>query len=153
MANTRNGRGFFKAIRSKISSGKEFGFFAFDIVQTRQPGNQTTGKPEAETHSEKHQLLRRLGFKVDNHEQQCKTLDEVMEFAGKIEKIRKDFPFGTDGVVVSVNSLELQSFLGVVGKAPRYMVAYKYPAEKATTIITGIFFNVGRTGVLTPVAV
>ncbi|MEK7618331.1 MAG: NAD-dependent DNA ligase LigA [Patescibacteria group bacterium] len=154
LANTRNAAaGSLRQLDPKLAAERNLDFFAFDIVQTRQPGNQTTGKPEAETHSEKHQLLRRLGFKVDNHEQQCKTLDEVMEFAGKIEKIRKDFPFGTDGVVVSVNSLELQSFLGVVGKAPRYMVAYKYPAEKATTIITGIFFNVGRTGVLTPVAV
>ena len=71
-----------------------------------------------------------------------------MEFVSKIEKIRKDFPFGTDGVVVSVNSWSCK-VLGVVGKAPRYMVAYKYPAEKATAIITRIFFNVGRTGVLT----
>jgi DNA ligase (NAD+) len=61
-------------------------------------------------------------------------------------------PFGTDGVVVSVNQQELLEMLGVVGKAPRFMAAYKYAAEKATTKVLDIKVNVGRTGVLTPLA-
>ena len=82
-----------------------------------------------------------------------KYIGEVEKFVGEIEKIRPDFPYGTDGVVVSVNDLALQERLGIVGKAPRYMAAFKYPAEKATTVIKEIKFNVGRTGVLTPLAV
>jgi DNA ligase (NAD+) len=98
-------------------------------------------------------LLRELGFRVDGHEKVCLNLSEVEKFVDEIEKIRKDFPFGTDGVVISVDSIFLQSKLGVVGKAPRYMAAYKYAAEKATTSVKEIKFNVGRTGVLTPLAV
>ncbi|MDD5156126.1 MAG: NAD-dependent DNA ligase LigA, partial [Candidatus Omnitrophica bacterium] len=108
---------------------------------------------DLKTHSEKHKLLRELGFRVDSHEQKCKSLAEVEKFIEKIGKIREGLPFGTDGVVVSVDNLEYQDRLGVVGKAPRYMAAFKYPAEKATTVIKEIKVNVGRTGVLTPLAV
>lgn len=66
--------------------------------------------------------------------------------------MRDDLPFGTDGVVIQVNDTRLQAELGVVGKAPRYAVAYKYPAERATTVLRDITMSVGRTGVLTPVA-
>ncbi|MCX6747462.1 MAG: helix-hairpin-helix domain-containing protein [Candidatus Nomurabacteria bacterium] len=67
--------------------------------------------------------------------------------------MRPDFDYGTDGIVISVDDLNVQETLGVVGKAPRYMVAFKYPAEKATTIVRDIKVNVGRTGVLTPLAI
>ncbi|MBI2627477.1 NAD-dependent DNA ligase LigA [Candidatus Nomurabacteria bacterium] len=67
--------------------------------------------------------------------------------------MRPNFPYGTDGIVISVDDLKLQEVLGVVGKAPRYMVAFKYPAEKATTLVKEILINVGRTGVLTPLAI
>ncbi len=93
-----------------------------------------------------------MGFKVDRREKVCLNLPEVEKFIDEIEKLRPDFFYGTDGVVVSVDDLSLQERLGVVGKAPRYMAAYKYPAEKATTVIKDIKFNVGRTGVLTPLA-
>ena len=83
----------------------------------------------------------------------CKNLKEVESFIKKFEKIRPNFPYGTDGVVISVDDLKLQEILGVVGKAPRYMAAFKYPAERATTIVKDIKVNVGRTGVLTPLAI
>ena len=67
--------------------------------------------------------------------------------------MRDNFPYGTDGIVISIDNLKLQDTLGVVGKAPRYMIAFKYPAERATTIVEDIFVNVGRTGVLTPIAI
>jgi len=104
-------------------------------------------------HSEKHILLKKLGLKVDSNEIVCKNLGEVINFIKKFEKIRPNFPYGTDGVVISVDDLKLQEVLGVVGKAPRYMSAFKYPAEKATTIVKNIKVNVGRTGVLTPLAI
>jgi DNA ligase (NAD+) len=89
---------------------------------------------------------------VSEHEAKGKTLKEVEVFIEAIAKKRESLPFGTDGVVISVDDLELQKALGVVGKAPRYMAAFKYPAEKATTVVTGITVQVGRTGVLTPLA-
>ena len=147
-ANTRNAAaGSLRQLDAKLAAERRLDFFAYDIVQLL-----TSGKLLVTRHSEKHQMLRKLGFKVDSHEQVCKNLSEVEKFVEKIEKVRKDFPYGTDGVVISVDDLNLQSRLGVVGKAPRYMTAFKYPAEKATTSIKDVIFNVGRTGVLTPVA-
>src|SRR5450830_90298 len=98
-------------------------------------------------------MLRNLGFKVEKLEAKCKNLDKVISFIKKFEIVRPNFPFGTDGIVISVDDLKLQEILGVVGKAPRKMVAFKYPAEKATTIVKDIKINVGRTGVLTPLAI
>src|SRR3989339_1981852 len=105
------------------------------------------------THSEKHEMLRNLGFKVEKLDAKCGNLEEAIKFIKKFEEIRPDLPYGTDGIVVSVDDLKLQEMLGVIGKAPRYMVAFKYPAEKATTVIEDVKVNVGRTGVLTPLAI
>lgn len=147
-ANTRNAAaGSLRQLDPKLTFERRLDFFAFDIVEIR---NQ---KSEINTHSEKHRQLRTLGFMVDKHEAVCKTLAEVEKFVGEIAKIRADFLYGTDGVVISIDQLNLQGRLGFVGKAPRYMTAYKYPAEKATTVIKEIKFNVGRTGVLTPLAI
>ena len=104
-------------------------------------------------HSDKHKFLKNLGFNVDDHEAYCKNIPEVVDFIKKFEKIRSDFPYGTDGIVISVDDLKLQETLGIIGKAPRYMAAFKYPAEKATTIVRDIKVNVGRTGALTPLAI
>ncbi len=76
----------------------------------------------------------------------------MFSFIDEIEKVRPKLPYGTDGVVVCIDNLFLQEELGVVGKAPRYTIAYKYQAERATTIVKDITVNVGRTGVLTPLA-
>lgn len=153
-ANTRNAAaGSLRQLDSKLTAERKLDFFAYDIAQTRELERERIRELGSRTHSEKHQLLRKLGFKVFQHEQVCKNILEVKEFIEKIGKIRESLPFGTDGVVVSVDALDLQEKLGVVGKAPRYMAAYKYPAEKATTIIKEIKVNVGRTGVLTPLAI
>lgn len=148
-ANTRNAAaGSLRQLDSRLTAERKIDFFAYDIAEI-------SNTPQVESikhHSDKHNLLRSLGFLVDSHEAVCKTLEEVGYFIDKIEKIRPKFPYGTDGVVISVDSLDLQASFGVVGKAPRYMVAFKYPAEKSTTIIRDIKWNVGRTGVLTPLA-
>lgn len=142
LANTRNASaGSLRQLDPKLARDRHLDFYAYDILFAR-----------TETHSDKHKLLRGLGFKMDEHEAVCKNLEEVKNFIEKFEKIRPDFPYGTDGVVVCVDELELQEVLGVVGKAPRYSMAFKYPAEKATTIVRDIRVNVGRTGVLTPLA-
>ncbi|MDR3643046.1 MAG: NAD-dependent DNA ligase LigA [Candidatus Doudnabacteria bacterium] len=150
LANTRNAAaGSLRQLDSNLAAERRLDFFAWDIAQFRGEGAGV----RVEKHSDKHRLLRELGFKVDKHEKICRSILEVEKFTGEIGKLRPDYPYGTDGVVISVDNLDLQSRLGIVGKAPRFMAAFKYPAEKATTIIKDIKFNVGRTGVLTPLAV
>ena len=143
-ANTRNAAaGSLRQLDPQLAKERSLDFIAYDI----------TSPDTFLTHSEKHQILRSLGFKVEKLEAKCKSLEEVTAFIEKFEKIRPSFPYGTDGIVISVDDLKLQGILGVVGKAPRFMAAFKYPAEKATTIVKQILVNVGRTGVLTPLAV
>jgi DNA ligase (NAD+) len=141
-ANTRNAAaGSLRQLDPKMAKERNLDFFAWDVEQLR-----------IKTHSEKHELLRKLGFQVAPYEKKAKSLADVFLFIDKIGEIRTDLPYGTDGVVVSVDELQLQEKLGIVGKAPRYMIAYKYPAERATTAVRDITVNVGRTGVLTPLA-
>lgn len=148
-ANTRNAAaGSLRQLDPKLASERKLDFFAYDIAEINENFLATPS-----LHSEKHKLLKKLGFNVNSNDAICKNLDEVKNFIKKFEKIRPDFLYGTDGVVISVDDLKLQEVLGVVGKAPRYMSAFKYPAEKATTIVKNIKINVGRTGVLTPLAV
>lgn len=152
LANTRNAAaGSLRQLDPVLAAERHLDFFAWDISQLKN--SKIEKFKNIKTHSEKHKLLRELGFRVDRYEKICKTLAEVEKFVDEIGEVRNGLPYGTDGVVVSVNNLEQQDRLGVVGKAPRYMVAYKYPAEKATTVVKEIRVNVGRTGVLTPLAV
>jgi DNA ligase (NAD+) len=148
-ANTRNAAaGSLRQLDPALAASRKLDFFAYDVMNLVQAGQQELPA----THSEEHALLRKLGFKVDAHERVCKSLIEVEVFITDIEDKRPNFKYGTDGVVISLNNQELYQHVGVVGKAPRYMVAYKYPAEKATTQVLDITVSVGRTGVLTPVA-
>ncbi len=148
-ANTRNAAaGSLRQLDSSLAASRRLDFFAYDITQI-----DTIIHDRLTRHSEEHQLLSEYGFKVDTHDAVGKNIKEVTHYIEKIEKLREKLPFGTDGAVISVNQLAYHERLGVVGKTPRYMVAYKYPAEKATTTILDIKTNVGRTGVLTPFAV
>lgn len=146
-ANTRNATaGSLRQLNPKLVAERNLDFYAYDIAQI-------SNSERIKNHSEKHKYLKELGFNVGNSDAICKDLVEVLNFIKKFESKRAKFPFGTDGIVISVDNLELQQVLGVVGKAPRYMVAYKYPAEHATTIVKDIKINVGRTGALTPLAI
>lgn len=143
-ANTRNAAaGSLRQLDSALAAARKLDFSAWTIAQ---------GAEKFSKHSEIHQQMRVWGFRVDHHEAVSLNLSEVSKFIDKIEKLRPGLSYGTDGVVVSVNNLALYERIGVVGKAPRYMIAYKYPAERATTQVLDIVFNVGRTGVLTPLA-
>jgi DNA ligase (NAD+) len=145
-ANTRNAAaGSLRQLDPKLSAERKLDFFAYDMASPL--GSAIS------THSDKHKYLKNLGFQVDGNDALCKNLKEVISFIKKFEKIRPSFLYGTDGVVISVNDLKLQEILGVVGKAPRYMAAFKYPAERATTRVKNVLVNVGRTGVLTPLAI
>ncbi len=144
-ANTRNAAaGSIRQLDPKIAAQRKLDFYAWEIA---------TDLPELKTHEQEHRFIRELGFNVDQHQKHFKNLDEVWAFIEHIGKIRDELPFGTDGVVITVNNLDLHPHLGIIGKAPRYSIAYKYPAEQATTKVLDITVGVGRTGALTPIAV
>ncbi|MCE9517550.1 NAD-dependent DNA ligase LigA [Candidatus Nomurabacteria bacterium] len=141
-ANTRNAAaGSLRQLDPSIVKERKLDFFAWDAIGL-----------SIANHSDIHSSLRELGFQVAPYESKADTLDKVFSFIDEMGKIRENLPYGTDGIVVTVDELALRDKIGVVGKAPRYMVAFKYPAERATTIVLDITTNVGRTGVLTPLA-
>lgn len=145
-ANTRNAAaGSLRQLDPVLAAKRNLDFFAYDIADIKGI--------DLSSHSQEHGLLRSLGFNMGEYEKTCTSITETISFINEFAKKRDKYPFGTDGIVISVNDLSLQETLGVVGKAPRYMVAFKYPAERATTIVKEILVNVGRTGVLTPLAI
>lgn len=149
-ANTRNAAaGSLRQLDASLAASRKLDFFAYDIAQLE--GQPWDSQPE-KSHSGEHRLLKEFGFKQDPHQKICGSVEEVVLFIKDFETKRSTLNYGTDGIVISVDNLLLQEVLGVVGKAPRYMAAYKYAAEKATTQVLDISVRVGRTGVLTPVA-
>jgi DNA ligase (NAD+) len=108
---------------------------------------------EFQTHLEALKTLSRWGFRVNPHTQLFDSIDDVIEYCRRWEKARGDLDYDIDGVVVKINSLGQQRELGSTAKSPRWAVAYKFPASQAITRIVDIKVQVGRTGVLTPVAV
>ncbi len=107
-----------------------------------------------ETQFESRDYLRKMGLPVFHEDQikQCDTLEEIMAFADKIHKKRPSLPFDIDGIVLKVDLLKYHPKLGMTGKTPRFAIAYKFAPEQALTRIHEITVQVGRTGVLTPVA-
>lgn len=145
-ANTRNAAaGSLRQLDPQLVKERHLDFFAYDIAEYPKNLNLVN-------HSEKHALLREFGFVVEGHEKIAKNLNEIKVFIDEVGKKRDKFSYGTDGIVICVDNIEMENTLGVVGKAPRYAVAFKYPAERATTQVLEISVNVGRTGVLTPLA-
>jgi len=110
--------------------------------------------PGLSLQSEIHAYLKNLGLPVgeDKHFQVCKNVDEIFEFAGRIEAIRDELPFEIDGIVIKVDELRYHDMMGSTAKSPRWAAAYKFAPEQAETMIEMINVQVGRTGVLTPVA-
>jgi len=104
------------------------------------------------THFEALHLLRQLGFPVSRHAARCQTLWEVMDFCHLWEAERESLDYEIDGVVVKVNRLDHQTRLGRTSKSPRWAIAYKFKAKQVTTVLRAIHLQVGRTGVVTPVA-
>jgi DNA ligase (NAD+) len=142
-ANPRNAAaGSLRQLDPTISASRKLSFMAYDLITDL---GQTT-------HQEAHEIMKQLGFRSGEYNEHCRDIQAVEAYHEKIGKIRAKMPYWTDGVVVIVNTLSLFRRLGVVGKAPRGSLAYKYPAEQATTIVEDIQVQVGRTGALTPVA-
>lgn len=144
-ANTRNAAaGAIRQLDPKIAASRKLDAFIYDIdkIDLEIPKNQSL---ELE-------LLKKLGFKTNKDYRVCKNVSEIekmyQEWIGKKDK--QDYAI--DGIVVKINSRKIQDALGYTGKSPRWGIAYKFPAEKVTTIVEDIKIQVGRTGALTPVA-
>lgn len=103
-------------------------------------------------HYENMQKARSWGFQVSNDIKLCNTLDDLWEYINYWDTHRKELPVATDGIVIKVNDLQQQKTLGMTAKSPRWAIAYKFQAEQASTILREVTFQVGRTGVITPVA-
>lgn len=106
----------------------------------------------AEGHYENLQAAAEWGFKISDTTRKFSTLDEVFAFIDRMDSERKNLPFATDGIVLKVNSLRQQKNLGYTAKSPRWAIAYKFQAERALTRLNEVTYQVGRTGVVTPVA-
>ncbi len=142
-ANPRNiSAGSVRQLDPQVTASRKLNFVAYDL-----PTN--IGQ---KTHEQTHKFLRLLGFSAGGHNQYCQDVESVEEYYKKISKLRDKLGYWTDGIVITVNDNFLLARLGVVGKAPRGAIAYKFPAEQATTIVEDIRVQVGRTGALTPVA-
>ena len=144
-ANPRNAAsGTMKSLDSRVVAQRKLDIFCYDLF--------FAGKKSLETHWKALDWLIAAGFKVNANRRLCKSIEEVIEFCGEWGSKREGLPYEIDGVVVKVNSIALQDELGATSKAPRWAVAYKYPARQATTLLRDITVQVGRIGTLTPVA-
>ena len=112
----------------------------------------SSDQAEAKTQSEFLELLKSAGFATNPDVKRCTTREEIHAFCNEALKVRFDLPYEIDGVVVKVDSFALQDELGYTAKAPRWAIAFKFPPEEKTTVLRDIVIQVGRTGVLTPVA-
>ena len=105
-----------------------------------------------ETHYDRLQIAQQWGFNISDAVKVCHSIDEVMAYIRHWDTERKNLPVATDGIVLKVNNLAMQDELGFTAKSPRWAIAYKFPAEKQLTRLNAITYQVGRTGVVTPVA-
>jgi len=144
-ANPRNAAaGTIRQLDSRIVATRRLDMFAYDLIAGER-------KPFA-THWEALNWMEEAGFRVNPNRRLCGSIEEVIEFANKMEARRDDLDYEIDGLVVKVNSTALQDEFGTTNKAPRWAIAYKYAARQATTKVLSIVVQVGRTGALTPVA-
>ena len=157
-ANSRNAAaGSIRQLDPKITARRRLDSYVYDIdeIQTPPPPPPLVkgGKiGRVKTQIEELGLLNKLGFKVNPNYKLCERLDDVQKFYTHWVDKRDKQEYGIDGIVVKVNSNELQKELGYTGKSPRWAVAFKFVPEKVTTVVEDIKVQVGRTGALTPVA-
>lgn len=144
-ANARNSAsGTLRMLDSQIVASRRLDMFPYDAF---------TGRSKMfATHWENFEWCERNGFHVNPHRALCSNFDELVAFINEMETTRDSLDYEIDGVVVKVNSTALQDEFGATSKAPRWAIAYKYPARQATTKLLGIEVSVGRTGALTPIA-
>ncbi len=145
-ANTRNaGAGSIRQLDPKVTAKRNLDTFVYDI-------DKLDGLEMPNTQSEELKLLKKLGFKTNPFFKVFADLDGVQKFYEEWTRKKDKLEYGLDGIVIKINSRKIQETLGYTGKTPRWGVAYKFPAEQVTTMVEDIVLQVGRTGVLTPVA-
>ncbi|MBI2482636.1 NAD-dependent DNA ligase LigA [Candidatus Uhrbacteria bacterium] len=144
-ANPRNAAaGSIRQLDARMTALRKLSFFAYDVL-LEQP-------ERCARHEQAHALAKLLGFPTNPLNRACAGIDAVLAWHAALGEQRPQLPYLTDGVVVNVDDTALFHRLGVIGKAPRGAVAFKWPAEEATTVVESIQVQVGRTGALTPVA-
>jgi DNA ligase (NAD+) len=152
-ANPRNvAAGSIRQLDPKITASRKLDVFIYDLARVDSIKSTNTKHEKPMLQSEELAYLKNLGFKVNTHARVCKNIDEVLNFWNEWKNKSKKEDYWIDGVVVKVNEIQYQEALGYTGKAPRFGIAFKFPAEQVTTIVEDIQLQVGRTGVLTPVA-
>ncbi len=144
-ANPRNvAAGSIRQLDPKIAAARKLDVFIYDVAKTSESFPPTQ--------MEELEYLRELGFKVNPHHEVVRDIEGAIAFWEQWKKKGRHQEYWIDGVVVKVNERDLEETLGYTGKAPRFAIAFKFPAEEVTTILEDIAFQVGRTGVVTPVA-
>jgi len=143
-ANVRNAAsGTLKSQKSSVVAERNLDAYFYYLLGENLP---------SDGHLENLLAAKEWGFKISPDTEKCQNIDEVILFIRKWNTKRFDLPVATDGIVIKVNSLSLQSYLGTTAKSPRWAIAYKYKAEQASTILQSVSYQVGRTGAVTPVA-
>ncbi|NTW22358.1 NAD-dependent DNA ligase LigA [Candidatus Falkowbacteria bacterium] len=144
LANPRNGAaGSIRQLDTSVTAERQLDFHVYALVT----------ELGLTKHEEEHELAKLLGFKILKENKLCKNLDEAIKFHDHWEAHKHEMPFECDGAVILVDDTTLWPKLGVVGKGPRYVMAYKFAAEQVTTKLLDVIWQVGRTGALTPTAV
>jgi DNA ligase (NAD+) len=144
-ANPRNvAAGSIRQLDPKMAAARKLDAFIYDVARTSEPF------PPSQF--EELDYLRELGFKVNKHHVRCKDIEGVIAFWEEWKGKGRHQEYWIDGIVVKVNEKKYEDVLGYTGKAPRFAIAFKFPAEQVTTVVEDIAFQVGRTGVVTPVA-
>ena len=143
-ANPRNAAaGSVRVLDARITASRQLDFFGYYLL--------ARGRTPFARHSDELEAISALGFKALDSKP-CRSIEEVKEYCRKWEEKREKLPYEIDGIVIKANELWLQQELGFTSKAPRWAIAYKYPARQETTTVREVVFQVGRTGALTPVA-
>lgn len=146
-ANPRNAcAGSLKLLDPKLVAARKLDAFVHGLAIF-----EGSGRPESQSGA--FEFLKELGFKTIRHTSLCRDINEVNQFIAGFHEKKDHLDYDIDGMVVKVDSFADQKALGATSKAPRWMIAYKYPAERAETILEDIKVQVGRTGTLTPVAI
>ncbi len=149
-ANPRNAAaGTLRQLDAAVAAARKLSMFVYDIDAL---DTKATKRSVPTSQQEELALLAKLGFRVNRDSTYCASLAEVATFYEQWKGHRHDLPYGVDGLVVKVNDVQLQKALGYTAKAPRFGIAFKFPAQQATTVVEDIQLQVGRTGVVTPVA-
>lgn len=145
-ANARNAAaGSLRQLDSKVTEKRPLDIYIFNVQKIQ-------GK-EFNSHFEELQYLEKLGFNVNPVRIFCNNLEEIKEAINNIGNMREKLTFGIDGAVIKVDDLKFREILGTTAKTPRWAIAYKYPPEQKETILKDIVCQVGRTGVITPMAI